>query len=221
MSSTRERILDAARELTEKQGAAPTMSALARAVGISRQALYLHFPDRAQLLLAFVAYHDDREQLQAGIAAVQQAADAAGAIRAFARMQAGRNPKIAAAARALDGTRHTDPAAAAAWADRTGNRMAGAISVIERLRAEGRLDPTWTTTEAAALLWELTSFRVWDDLVNDAQIAPDRYVEIITAAALSTLDAPVTPPASRENTQGGSKDQGGQPPAGAGPPGSA
>ena len=57
MSSTRERILDAAREITEKHGAAPTMSALARAVGISRQALYLHFPDRAQLLLALVAHH--------------------------------------------------------------------------------------------------------------------------------------------------------------------
>ena len=196
MSSTRDRILDAAREITEKQGAAPTMSALARTVGISRQALYLHFPDRAQLMLALVAHLDEKEQLQAGRAAVAQAADAAGAIRAWARMQAWRNPKIAAAARALNDTRHADPAAAAAWADRTGNRMRGAITIIERLRAEGRLDPTWTTTEAAALLWELTSFPVWDNLVNDARIAPGRYVEIITATALSTLGAPITPPAS-------------------------
>jgi hypothetical protein len=30
--------------------------------------------------------------------------------------------------------------------------------------------------------------------VNDARIAPDRYVEIITAAALGALGAPVTPP---------------------------
>jgi len=209
------------REIIDKQGAVPTMSALARAVGISRQALYLHFPDRAQLLLAAVAYHDDRAQLQAGIAAVTQAADAAGAIRAWAGMQAWRNPRIAVTTRALDGARHTDPDVAAAWAGRTGNRMGGAISIIERLRAEGRLDPSWTTTEAAALLWELTSFHVWDDLVNDAQIAPGRYVEIITAAALSALGAPVVPPASRENTQGGAKDQAGQPPAGAGLPGSA
>ena len=196
MSSTRERILDAARELTEEQGAVPTMSALARAAGISRQALYLHFPDRAQLLLAFVASIDDREQLQAWIATVREADDAAGQIRAFARMQAWRNPSFAAAARALDDTRHTDPAAAAAWADRTGNRMAGAIRITERLRAEGQLDPTWAPAEAAALLWELTSFRVWDDLVNDAHIAPDRYVEIITVTTLSTLGAPITPPAS-------------------------
>jgi len=200
MSSTRVRILDTAREITEKHGAAPTMSALARAVGISRQALYLHFPDRAQLLIALVAHVDETEQLQAGRAAITQAADAAGAIRAWVHMQAWRNPKIAAAARAVDETRHADPAASAAWADRTGNRMRGAVSITERLRAEGRLDPTWTTTEAAALLWELTSFHVWDDLVNDAQIPPGRYIEIITAAALSTLGAPVTPPASHKNT---------------------
>lgn len=197
MSSTRVRILDAAREITEKHGAVPTMSALARAVGISRQALYLHFPDRARLLLALVAHIDDTdEQFQAGVTAVLQAADAAGAIRAWGSLQTRHNPTIAAAARALDGTRHTDPAAAAAWADRTGNRMRGAIYIAERLRAEGRLDPTWTPTEAAALLWELTSFRVWDDLVNDAQLAPDRYIEIITAAALSALGAPVGQPQS-------------------------
>jgi AcrR family transcriptional regulator len=175
------------------------MSALARAVGISRQALYLHFPDRARLLLALVERVDDQEQLQAGRAAVEQAADAAGAIRAFAGMQAWRNPKIAAAARALDGTRHTDRAAAAAWADRAGNRMRGAVFIIERLHAEGRLHPTWNTTEAATLLWELTSFHVWDDLVNDARIAPGRYVEIITAGALNALGAAIAPPASHED----------------------
>ena len=194
MSSTRVRILDTAREMTEKQGAAPTMAALARAVGISRQALYLHFPDRAQLLLALVAHIDDKEQLPAGIAAVTQAADAAGAIRAWAHMQAWRNPKIAALARALDETRHADPSASAAWAGRMADRRRGAVSIIERLRAEGRLDPTWTLTEAAALLWELTSFHVWDDLVNEAQIPPGRYVEIITAAALGALGAPLDRP---------------------------
>src|SRR5580704_1370991 len=173
MSSTRARILDTAREIIEKQGAVPSMSALARAVGISRQALYLHFPDRTQLMLALVA-------------------DAAGAIRAWAHMQAWRNPKIAALARALDETRHADPSASAAWADRMADRMRGAVSIIERLRAEGRLDPTWTPAEAAVLLWELTSFHVWDDLVNDAQIPPDRYIDIITALALSAFGAPVS-----------------------------
>ena len=73
------------------------------------------------------------------------------------------------------------------------DRMRGAVFISERLRAEGRLDPTWTPAEAAVVLWELTSFHVWDDLANDAQIPPYRYIEIITAAALSALGAPVPP----------------------------
>jgi hypothetical protein len=32
------------------------------------------------------------------------------------------------------------------------DRMRGAVAIIERLRAEGRLDPTWTPAEAAVLL---------------------------------------------------------------------
>jgi AcrR family transcriptional regulator len=166
------------------------MSALARAVGISRQALYLHFPDRTQLLLALVGHIDDREQLPTGMKAMQEPAGAAGQIRAWARMQTWRNPRIAAAARALDGTRHTDPAAAAAWEDRAANRMRGATSIVELMREQGLLHPSWTATEAAVLLSELTSFRIWDDLVNDARLPPDRYVEIITATALAALAAP-------------------------------
>ena len=169
MSSTRERILSAARELIGQDGGAPNMSELARAVGISRQALYLHFPDRASLLLALAAHADEHEELQAGIAAVQAAPDAACEIRAWAQMQAWRNPKIAPLARALDQARHTDQAASAAWRDRTGNRMRGAAAIITRLREEGRLHPSWKTGEAATLLWELTSFRVWDDLVDQSR----------------------------------------------------
>jgi AcrR family transcriptional regulator len=168
------------------------MSELARAVGISRQALYLHFPDRASLLLALVAHVDEREDLQAGIAAVETMPDAAGQIRAWAQMQSWRNPKIAPFARALDQVRHADQAASAAWRDRTGNRMRGAVAITIRLREEGRLHPSWDTKEAATLLWELTSFRVWDDLVNESGLKPDRYAEIITTTALAALASPVS-----------------------------
>ena len=193
MSSTRERILSTARELIEQgDGGVPSMSELARAVGISRQALYLHFPDRASLLLVLVAHVDEREDLQAGMTDVQAAPDAAGQIRAWAQVQAWRNPRIAPLARALDQARHTDQAASAAWRDRTDNRMRGAAAIITRLRKEGQLHPSWKTSEAAALLWELTSFRVWDDLVNESRLTPDRYVEIITAAALAALASPLS-----------------------------
>jgi hypothetical protein len=111
-------------------------------------------------------------------------------------MQTWHNPRIAAVARVLDSARHDDQAAAAAWDDRSADRMRDATAIVGRLRAEGRLHPSWTDDEAAVLVRELTSFHVWDDLVNGARVAPDRYVEIITAAALSTLGAPITQPDS-------------------------
>jgi AcrR family transcriptional regulator len=203
VSSTRERILTAARELIEQDsGAAPNVSAIARAVGISRQALYLHFPDRASLLLALVAYVDEHEDLQAGLAAVAAAPDAGAQIRAWAGMQSERNPRIAPLARALDRVRHEDEPVAQAWRDRTDGRMRGAVGLVERLRKEGRLHPSWTSEEAAALLWELTSFRVWDDLVNELGLAADRYVEVVTAAALAALASPVGSPADTEPARG-------------------
>ena len=203
MSSTRERILTAARELIEQDsGAAPNVSAIARAVGISRQALYLHFPDRASLLLALVAHVDEHEDLQAGLAAVAAAPDAGAQIRAWAGMQSERNPRIAPLARALDRVRHEDEPVAQAWRDRTDGRMRGAVGIVERLRKEGRLHPSWTSEEAAALLWELTSFRVWDDLVNELGLAANRYVEVVTAAALAALASPVGSPADTKPARG-------------------
>lgn len=191
MSSTRDRILVTARELVERGGGGPNMSQLARAVGISRQALYLHFPDRAALLLALVEHVDEREDLAAGVAAVGAAPDGAAKVRTWARMQADRNPRIAPFARALAQVRHTDPAAALAWRNRMENRMRGAGVIVAQLAAEDRLHASWTPEEAAVLLWELASFQVWDDLVNDAALAPDRYVEIVVAAALAALAGPV------------------------------
>jgi AcrR family transcriptional regulator len=192
VSSTPERILDNALELTRADGdAVPSMSAIARATGISRQALYLHFPDRAALLLALVEHMDAREGLEGAIAAVEAAPDGRAQMRAWVEMQASRNPGIAPLARALDQSRHEDDPSATAWRDRTANRMRGATDIVQRLRREGHVHRSWTTAEAAAVVWELASFRVWDDLVNEAGLPPARYVEIVTTAALAALGAPV------------------------------
>ena len=202
MSNTRERILDTARGQVEaRPSAVPSMSEVARAAGISRQALYLHFPDRCALLLAVVEHVDEREGLEAGIAAVEAAADGAAQMRAWVDMQARRNPRIASLARALDQYRYGDDAAARAWRDRTANRMRGATAIVQRLRRDGRVHRSWATTEAAMLVWEFASFRVWDDLVNEAGLTSERYAEIVTTAVLSALAAPVRrgrPSAGRE-----------------------
>lgn len=169
----------------------PSMSAVARATGISRQALYLHFPDRSALLLAVVEHVDEREGLGAAVAEVEAAVDGPAQVRAWADMQARRNPRIASLARALDQSRHGDDPATAAWRDRTANRMRAATAIVQRLRREGRVHRSWKSAEAATLVWELVSFRVWDDLVNEAGMTPERYAEVVTTAVLATLAGPV------------------------------
>ena len=191
MSSTSGRILQtAARLIEERPDRVPSISEVARATGISRQGVYLHFPDRASLLLALVAHVDEREGLAAEVAGVEAAPDAPAQVRAWADMQARRNPRIASLARALDRSRHEDSHATAAWRDRTANRMRAATAIAERLRREGHMHRSWTTAEAAALVWELLSFRVWDDLVNEAGLPPERYVEVVTTAVLAALAVP-------------------------------
>ena len=129
------------------------MSAIARASDISRQALYGHFPDRPSLLLALVEHVDANEGLESAIAEVMSAPSGDAQARAWVEMQARRNPRIAPLARALDQSRHEDSAAGAAWRDRMANRMRGATTIAGRLREEGLVDPSWTTGEAAALIW--------------------------------------------------------------------
>jgi hypothetical protein len=76
--------------------------------------------------------------------------------------------------------------------------MRGATRIETRLREEGHIHPDWSASEAASLLWELMSFGVWDDLVTDVGLAPARYVDVVTTAALAALASPVsetpTPP---------------------------
>ena len=100
-------------------------------------------------------YVDEREDLHAEVAKVQAAPDGAAQVRAWAEMQARRNPRIAAVARALDETRHADDPAATAWRDRTANRLRAASGIVERLRSEGHVHRSWTNDEAATLAWEL------------------------------------------------------------------
>jgi AcrR family transcriptional regulator len=56
--STKTRILDTTWKLLEARDKNTRMSDIAKAVGISRQALYLHFPTRAALLIATTRHVD-------------------------------------------------------------------------------------------------------------------------------------------------------------------
>ena len=156
------------------------MAEIARAAGISRQAVYLHFVDRAALLVALVHHADEKRGLPDEI---QRIADARTGIAALSEMvaaQARSNPTIWAVARAVDAVRRTDDAAERSWQDRLMHRLEGCRQIIARLKAEGNLREDLDPAEAADLLWTITSLRAWEDLVLQRGWTPARYQERIT-----------------------------------------
>jgi hypothetical protein len=141
------------------------------------------------VLLALVEHADEREDLAAGLAKVQAAPTGTAKLRTYLEMQAWRNPRIAPLARALDAARRADPASEDAWRDRNQGRMMGSTMLARALQADGLIHDSWQLEDAALLLWQLTSFNAWDALVNDAGLAPDRYVTLTLTTALATLAA--------------------------------
>ena len=67
-SDSRARVLDAALRLIRKRGhATVTMAQIAKAARLSRQAVYLHFADRAQLMAALARHVHESLGLPAAI----------------------------------------------------------------------------------------------------------------------------------------------------------
>ena len=184
------RILDAALALITRKGDADvTMAQIARAARVSRQAVYLHFADRAALMVAVARHLDERLGLPGDIQQVIAAPTGAAMLEASVAMQARRNSSVWAVAGALDAVRRTDAAAERAWQDRLRARLEGSRAVVARLRAEGSLRPGLDPSIAADLLWTITSLRMWEDLVLARGWPAEQYQQRITGLLLELLTA--------------------------------
>ncbi|HYO00345.1 MAG TPA: helix-turn-helix domain-containing protein [Actinomycetota bacterium] len=180
-STTRERILTAARSLLEEQpGATVTMGQIAERAGVSRQALYLHFADRGSLFLEIGRMVDAMERTPERQRRVDEAATAREALREAIALQAYLKPKLQGLTTAIDVLRRTDPAADAAWREREHARLQRCEDLVRRLASEGDLRAGWDAHGAAQCLWAVTSQRVWDDLVVDQGWSTDKYCSHLT-----------------------------------------
>lgn len=202
---TRRRIVEAAlRLITKEGGAAVSLAAVAKAAGVSRQALYLHFADRAALFLAVVRHADERRGLTAAVAELNAAPTGVASMRGMVAMQARMNPGLWPLAHLLDAVRRDDPAAEQSWQDRLAHRLQGCRAIVERLRDDGALRADIDRDVAADLLWVLTSFRTWEDLVRTRGWTADAYQARMVAALerllLDTPDAASPTPARRRQS---------------------
>jgi len=187
---TRTRILNAALELLESgAGSAVRMSDIAKAAGVSRQAVYLHFPNRLDLLIAATRHRDAERDVDARLAA-SRAATGTARLDAFVAAWAEYIPEIYGVAKALMAMQETDDEARRAWADRMQAVRHGCAAAVAAVEAEGRLAPGLSPERATDLLWTLLSVRNWARLTRDCGWSQAAYTAEMKRLARCALLAP-------------------------------
>jgi len=177
---TRDRILDATWELVTEQGARFKLADVATRGSVSRQAIYLHFGDRAGLLVALVQHMDETLDLAESLAHVHTADDGATLLEAAMRLNTTFWAKVSPVAQVLEAAQHDDEALGAAWRDRMRFRYATFRAMIEALAERGELDGGWRIEDAAATLYAVAHFDTWRELVIELEWSDDLYVESMT-----------------------------------------
>ena len=189
---TRNRILTSAWRLLEAaQGRDIRMTDIAKEAGVSRQALYLHFPTRAELLVATTLHVDEVKDTDARLVRSRSAKTGEERLDAFIEAWGAYIPEIYGVGRALMIMGETDDAAKVAWDGRMRALRHGCRAAIDALDRDGRLPPEHSVEQATDLLWTLLSVRNWEHLTIDCGWPQERYVEKIKALARRVfIDAP-------------------------------
>jgi AcrR family transcriptional regulator len=174
---TRTRILEAAWDLVGQAGARIKIADVAARAAVSRQAVYLHFGDRAGLLVALVNHMDESLDLGESLARVHAAPDGAALLEAAMQLNTTFWARVLPVAAVLEAGQNHDGALRAAWRDRMRFRQATFRMMIETLADRHELAEGWTIDDAAAVLYAVAHFDTWRELVAELGWSDERYVD--------------------------------------------
>ncbi len=187
-SATRTRILSETLRLMEQtRGQGVRISDIARAAGVSRQAVYLHFSNRTELMVATVRFADEINNINVRLQPLIKAGSGVESLYQYIDFWGNYIPIIYGLARALLDVRATDEAAAAAWNDRMQALRKGCQSVIECLHRDDVLRQELNDNEAVDLLWSLLGIGLWENLTMDCGWSTDRYISALQQLAKRAL----------------------------------
>ena len=185
---TRARILQTTLDLLASAEPKKTrVSDIAKAAGISRQALYLYFPTRSELLIAATKYLDEQVNIDASLAPSRAAQSGEERLDAFIRAWSAHIPVIYPIGHALMAMMDTDLEARAAWQDRMQAVRHGCAAVVMALQRDGRLRHDLDQGQSTDLLWSLLSVRLWEHLTRDCGWGQIEYCKHITRLAKAAL----------------------------------
>ena len=175
---TRTKILSATWRLMERhRGQGVRMIDIAKAAGISRQAVYLHFGSRTELMIATSQYVDEVKGLDERLKHLQTATTGVELLEACVDVWGNYIPEIYGLAKAMLMTRETDEATAAAWDNNMSCLRDQCREIIEALDQEGILAQEWSRNEAIEMLWALLSFHNWEQLTIECGWSTTQYVD--------------------------------------------
>lgn len=187
-SETRSRILESTVRMLEKHGGKGVrMGDIARESGISRQAVYLHFASRTDLLVAATRYLDEILDVDKRLAPSRAATSGVERLSLYIDCWGNYIPEIYGVGKALMLARDTDDAAAIAWDDRMAAMRDGCRAAIDALHADGMLAPGWTRPKATDALWTMLLVPNWEALTIECGWSTKQYVRWMTALAERTL----------------------------------
>ena len=176
-TETRSRILESTvRILEEHGGKGVRMGDIAKESGISRQAVYLHFASRTELLVAATRYLDEVLDVDKRLAPSRAATSGIERLALYIDCWGNYIPEIYGVGKALMLARDTDEAAAVAWDDRMAAMRDGCRAAIDALHADEVLAPGWTRPKATDALWAMLLVPQWEALTIECGWSTKQYV---------------------------------------------
>lgn len=177
---TRERILETTRRLIAERGSELKMAEIAAASCVSRQAVYLHFGDRTQLLVALLQHMDESLNLGESLAHVHGSTSSAELIARTMQLHADFSTAIDSIALVLEAAQYQDEALGTAWRDRMRFRLGVHRDLVQRIADAGDLAAEYTVESAADLFYAVTLPGPWREMTRELGWTNDRYVEEMT-----------------------------------------
>ena len=169
--------------LEANQGKGVRMTDIARRAGITRQAVYLHFSTRSELLIATTRYLDEVKGVEERLAPSRMAQTGIERLDAFIEAWGMYIPEIYGIAKALLAMKDTDEAAAKAWDDRMQAMRQGCDAAIGALHGDNMLVPDHSPHHATDILWTMLSIRNWEQLTIECGWPQEKYIETLKSLA--------------------------------------
>lgn len=192
-SDTRKRILTSTWRLLESaQGKEVRMSDIAKDAKVSRQALYLHFPTRRDLLIATTHHIDEVKDVESRLAASRSAKTGLERLDSFIEAWGNYIPEIYGLAQELMAMSARDEAAKLAWNERMAALRLGCRAAVDALQQDRNLSPEHSAGKATDILCALVSVRNWEHFRIDCGWSQQTYISKMKTIAKQLLVSPAS-----------------------------